>query len=184
MNYFLKTRVIINIGIFNIEKEFWWYSFEKFVSTLSCGSKSLTNRLASKCLITIREDDFWPMVVVAHTALVWWKENDRRRDVLAREHSVFRCAVAHCRQFLDRANARSRSRNARVSKIHRNTLPMKWRWTCQTQLDVDGNPTVFAPIPKILYSIIIFQIVEFIAISKHMYMGGALVVLIWYIKCN
>lgn len=55
------------------KKEFR-YDCEKFISTLSYReSRSLTNRLASKCFVTIRKDDFRPMVAVAHI----WSDGKR-----------------------------------------------------------------------------------------------------------
>lgn len=81
------------------------YDFEKFFSTLSYhGSRvCVTDQLASKCLIMIREDDFRPMVAVAHTI---WSDGKRTSGVIYRqERSVVRCAVAH-RPSLSRSRDR------------------------------------------------------------------------------
>jgi len=113
----------------------------------------LTKRLTSKCL-TIREDDFRPMVAVAHTL------RSRKRAIggviYRRERSVVRCAVARRRRFLDRATARSRSRNARASEIRR------FRWGDGKPVEPSAMETHwFSTTSKILRSITIFQVVEF-----------------------
>lgn len=103
-----------------IEKKFWRDTVLKNFSALSCGSRSLTNRLASKCLIMITEDDFWPMVAVAHTAWCGGK-----RTIGGVMYIGERAQCLSMRRRALTSISRSRERKIAIEKCSRVEDPLK-----------------------------------------------------------